>query len=96
MTAHPMHDEVRDRAGDCCEYCALPQSKSSARFCLDHIIARQHGGPTSLGNLALCCLRCNKFKGPNIAGIDPQTGALTPLFNRAGSLGRSTSSGKAL
>lgn len=32
-------------------------------------------------NLAFSCLHCNLHKGPNIAGIDPATGLLTPLFN---------------
>jgi hypothetical protein len=48
---------------------------------LDHIIAMQHGGKTVLGNLALCCPRCNLYKGPNIAGIEPETGQLTRLFH---------------
>jgi hypothetical protein len=48
---------------------------------MDHIIAQKHRGPTVLDNLALCCLDCNSHKGPNIAGIDPITRALTPLFN---------------
>jgi hypothetical protein len=26
-------------------------------------------------------LRCNKSKGPNLAGLDPHTGKLTPLFH---------------
>jgi hypothetical protein len=36
---------------------------------------------TSLRNLAWACFSCNLRKGPNIAGLDPQTGELTPLFN---------------
>jgi len=24
---------------------------------------------------------CNRYKGPNIAGVDPATGGITPLFN---------------
>jgi hypothetical protein len=50
-------------------------------FPIDHVIARQHGGPTRLANLALSCLHCNSHKGPNIAGLDPKTGKLTRLFN---------------
>jgi cation diffusion facilitator CzcD-associated flavoprotein CzcO len=48
---------------------------------LDHVIARQHGGKTVSSNLVLCCGRCNQFKGPNIAGLDPISGKLTPLFH---------------
>jgi hypothetical protein len=31
--------------------------------------------------LALACPYCNLHKGPNIAGLDGETGRLTPLFN---------------
>jgi hypothetical protein len=73
---------VRDRAGDDCEYCRMPQAAFPAtRFHVDHIIAKQHGGRTEFANLALSCFNCNAFKGPNIAGNDPKTGALTRLFN---------------
>jgi hypothetical protein len=48
---------------------------------VDHIIARQHGGATVIENLAWSCLHCNKHKGPNIAGIDPASGQLAPLFH---------------
>jgi 5-methylcytosine-specific restriction endonuclease McrA len=40
---------------------------------IDHIIARQHGSRTELDNLALACVHCNRFKGPNVAGLDPDT-----------------------
>ena len=32
-------------------------------------------------NLALACFNCNTFKGTNIAGMDPMTHQLTPLFH---------------
>jgi hypothetical protein len=50
-------------------------------FPIDHIIARQHKGLTENENLAYSCLHCNGCKGPNIAGIDPKTGKLVPLFH---------------
>ena len=50
-------------------------------FPIEHILVRQHGGATRLGNLALSCLHVNSHKGPNIAGIDPLTRNLTKLFN---------------
>ncbi len=34
-----------------------------------------------MGNLALACAVCNRFKGANLAGYDLATGDLTPLFN---------------
>jgi hypothetical protein len=74
--------EVRRRAGDVCEYCRVAQaSYPTVPFPIDHIIARQHDGPTVASNLALSCLHCNSHKGPNIAGIDPRTKKLTKLFN---------------
>ncbi len=27
------------------------------------------------------CVFCNRYKGPNIAGGDPETGKVVPLFN---------------
>jgi HNH endonuclease len=69
------------RAGDACEYCHMPQALDPAPFEIDHIISKQHRGPTTLANLALSCYFCNSHKGPNIAGLDPETGKLTKLFN---------------
>jgi 5-methylcytosine-specific restriction endonuclease McrA len=75
-------EQVRRRASYICEYCRMPQVYyPTIPFPIDHIIARQHGGPTRLGNLALSCLHCNSHKGPNIAGIDPKSKKLTKLFN---------------
>jgi len=73
--------EVRRRARDRCEYCLSPQAASRLKFPIDHVISKQHRGKTELINLALACGACNRHKGPNIAGFDPQTGALTRLFN---------------
>jgi hypothetical protein len=73
---------VRRRAGHRCEYCRLHQDDVPFyTFPVDHIIAGQHDGPTVATNLALSCLRCNLHKGPNIAGRDPLTKKLTPLFH---------------
>jgi hypothetical protein len=74
--------KVRERAVHACEYCRMPQAYyPTTPFPIDHIIARQHGGLTVLGNLALSCLHDNSHKGPNIAGIDPLTRKITKLFN---------------
>ena len=72
---------VRDRAAERCEYCQLRSSVHPAPFQTDHIIARQHGGADDLDNLALACIHCNRYKGPNIAGMDSETGTLTRLFH---------------
>jgi len=76
-----LDEQIRVLAGDACEYCRLPQSASPLRFVLDHVIARQHRGERVLQNLALACGRCNRHKGPNISGIDPDTQVLTRLFH---------------
>jgi len=73
---------VRERAGDRCEYCRLrQQDEPLLRFQVDHITALQHRGSDDLSNLALICTRCNWQKGPNIAGIDPDTNLMTRLFH---------------
>lgn len=72
---------VWKRAKGRCEYCRVPQASDLLPFEIDHIIAETHGGETSPGNLCLCCFACNRHKGPNIAGIDPGTQRISPLFN---------------
>ena len=74
-------DAVRRRAGNRCEYCHLPQSAFRRAFHLEHIVARQHGGLSQFDNLAPACWTCNFKKGPNLAGVDPSTGALAVLFH---------------
>jgi hypothetical protein len=50
--------EVRARAGGICEYCLLPEAHHPGLFEVEHVIPRQHGGPTGLANLAYSCLHC--------------------------------------
>jgi hypothetical protein len=50
-------------------------------FEIDHIRSRKHRGSTAASNLALTCVYCNGYKGPNLSGIDPVTGKLTRLFH---------------
>ena len=73
--------EVRERAKERCEYCLLAESQVFDPHEPDHLIALQHGGETSSANLALACFDCNRFKGTNIASLDPLTGELVALFN---------------
>lgn len=73
---------VRSRAKHGCEYCGLLQEADPFfRFHIEHIIPKQHGGTHDLSNLALACHHCNLHKGPNLAGIDPDTGQMVRLFN---------------
>jgi len=73
---------VRERAGNLCEYCRLHQDHSPlATLQIEHINPRKHGGTDALENLALACIDCNLSKSSNIAGRDPDTSQITPLFN---------------
>ena len=76
-----LRELIRERAGHKCEYCRTPESLAFIAFELDHVIAEQHGGSTTNETLALSRLTSNKRKGPNLASLDPTTGAITPLFN---------------
>lgn len=42
---------------------------------------RVHGRPDSEENRALACSYCNAHKAVNLAGIDPETGKVTALYN---------------
>lgn len=72
---------VRNRAKGRCEYCRMPESGSFFPHEPDHIIAAQHGGAPIADNLALACIQRNRFKGPNIASVDPESRSIVPLFN---------------
>jgi hypothetical protein len=80
-----MHKQVRRavaaRAKHRCEYCLVPSAADPQPMEVEHVIARQHGGAEELDNLALACFSGNRYKGPNLAGIDPATGALQGLFH---------------
>ena len=69
------------RAQGCCEYCLYPETESLITHQLDHVVARQHGGTDHEDNLAYCCAVCNRYKGPNLSSVDPDTGEVTRLFN---------------
>jgi len=76
-----MRQLAKSRAQFRCEYCRIGQATSVVSFHVEHIIPRQHGGVTSEENLALSCPHCNLHKGPNLAGMDPDTGEVTRLFH---------------
>jgi hypothetical protein len=50
-------------------------------FQIDHVRARKHRGASGSDNSALSCLPCNAYKGPNVAGYDPELDRLQRLFN---------------
>jgi 5-methylcytosine-specific restriction endonuclease McrA len=72
---------VYERADGCCEYCLIPDGAVFAAHEIDHIIAEKHGGPTEADNLALSCVVCNKYKGSDIASIDPDRRKIVPLYH---------------
>lgn len=72
---------VRERASHRCEYCRASQEYSELRFHIEHIVPRQHGGGDNAENLALACPDCNLHKGPNLTGVDPNTGDVVSLFH---------------
>ena len=79
--AAALRRQVRERARERCEYCLLAEAEAFFPHEPDHIISQKHGGETVLENLALACFDCNRFKGSDIASVDPASGTLTPLFN---------------
>jgi hypothetical protein len=72
---------VQERALGRCEYCLLAEEDAFFSHEVDHIISEKHGGETTFENLAWACLDCNRFKGSDIASLDPDTRALVSLFN---------------
>jgi 5-methylcytosine-specific restriction endonuclease McrA len=71
---------VRRRAGDRCEYCRIHQNDDPVlSFHVEHIIAKQHAGSDHPSNLAWSCHKCNRAKGPNLAGRIKDD--IVPLFH---------------
>ena len=62
---------VRERAGNRCEYCRISQRFEINSLQVDHTRPLRHGGRTVAENLALACLPCNLWKGPNLTAFDP-------------------------
>ncbi|MBZ0293682.1 MAG: HNH endonuclease [Anaerolineae bacterium] len=72
---------VRERAGNCCEYCRVSQTGRLVGFQVDHIIAIKHDGTDTDDNLCLACYECNIYKGSNVAALDPLTRDATKLYD---------------
>lgn len=82
----PLIDErlrrlVAKRARYRCEYCLIYEEDSFSKHQIDHIISRKHGGSSEKGNLAFACVRCNAWKGTDIAAVDQPSGELVRLFH---------------
>ena len=63
--------QVQERAQRRCEYCLIHEADMYYPYEADYVIAEKHGGPTSLENLAWACFYCNRFKGSDLASVDP-------------------------
>ncbi len=61
--------QIAERAGHRCEYCLLHSDDAGFPHQIDHVVSRKHGGLSSVGNLALACVLCNRNKGSDIASI---------------------------
>jgi hypothetical protein len=72
---------VRERAQGFCEYCRVAEIDSAFSFHVEHVIAQSHRGSDDFENLALACPQCNLRKGPNLSGVDPDSGRVTRIYN---------------
>ena len=72
---------VKQRAGDCCEYCKSQAAFSTQSFSIEHIIPLSKEGTNNPDNLALACQGCNGHKYNKTAGVDPASGNPAPIFH---------------
>lgn len=72
---------IRERAKYLCEYCHSSERLSANRFTIDHIVPQSLSGSDDIDNLALACRRCNERRYNFVAGIDPETQEIVPIFN---------------
>jgi 5-methylcytosine-specific restriction endonuclease McrA len=73
--------EIAWRANHRCEYCLIHENDAGFPHEVDHILSRKHGGASTTDNLAYACVLCNRYKGADVASIDPGTGKLFRLYN---------------
>ena len=73
--------EISQRAGERCEYCLIHQDDAAFPHQVDHIVSRKHGGSSTCDNLAYACIFCNRYKGSDVASIEPQSGDVVRLFD---------------
>lgn len=76
-----LRELVRSRSETRCEYCLIAEDDVFLPHEPDHIIAIKHGGLTEPENLAWSCFLCNRFKGSDLASVDPVTGEIARLFD---------------
>ena len=79
--AKSRRQRVIERAGNSCEYCQMPQGRTTLPHEVDHIRSQKLHGPTAMDNLCLACAQCNSSKGTLVSGYDPATDGMVRLFN---------------
>ena len=78
----PLRRRIRERSRGLCEYCLISEKDTFFPHEPDHIIAEKHGGETASENLALACFDCYRFKGTDIASLDPKTSLRDTALSR--------------
>ena len=72
---------MRQRANGLCEYCHAAEQWQYVTFTIDHVVPLKRGGNDRLGNLALACFHCNRYKSANQVAVDPITQTSVRLFD---------------
>ncbi|MCB0582476.1 MAG: HNH endonuclease [Phaeodactylibacter sp.] len=73
--------QVRQRAGGCCEYCLSQEFFSPAPFSVEHIIPASKDGDGHVENLALACQGRNGHKYNKTHHLDPLTQTIASLYH---------------
>lgn len=74
-------EEVRNRAGRCCEYCLSQEFFSPSSFSIEHIIPKSKGGTNAPDNLALACMGCNNHKYNKTQHLDPASQTEVAIYH---------------
>jgi len=85
MSPHYLSPTLRQRVaetfGHRCVYCHTAQRIIGPLLEIDHILPQSQGGSSAEENLALACPVCNSHKSALVEAVDPESGAIVPLFN---------------
>lgn len=76
-----VRDGVAEQSKHRCGYCLTAEAIVGTFMEYDHLIPEALGGPTMEDNLWLACSLCNDYKGDRIAGLDPVTNEVAPLYD---------------
>jgi HNH endonuclease len=76
-----VREQVRQRAGNRCEYCQSHQDYLMGWLQIDHILPVAKGGATLEENLCLACELCNQYKWTQTEAVDQETQETCILFN---------------